>query len=97
LPRAQKRFSGAPSTAPSCRSGSTPQPVRSARRGHDEAPPSPAAEAAARINVVVLGRVPIAHVERRAQALMALFDRLPRETRNAINYRSSVRRHPRDR
>jgi hypothetical protein len=41
--------------------------------------------------------VPIAHVERRAQALMALFDRLPRETRNAINYRSSVRRHPRDR
>jgi hypothetical protein len=38
--------------------------------------------------------VPIAHVERRAQTLIASFDRLPRETRNAINYRSSVRRIP---
>jgi hypothetical protein len=30
--------------------------------------------------------VPIAHVERRAQARMALFDRLPRKTRDTINY-----------
>ena len=35
--------------------------------------------------------VPIAHVERKAQALMASFDRLPRETRDTINYCNSVR------
>jgi hypothetical protein len=35
--------------------------------------------------------VPIAHVERKAQALMASFDRLPRGTRDTINYCNSVR------
>jgi hypothetical protein len=86
-PRPRKRFSGAPSTAPSCKSGSTPQPVRLARRGHDEAPPSPAAEAAARITCGGIGTVvPTTHVECRVQALMASFDRLQRETRDTIRF-----------